>query len=71
MKSVRGLRAEAREAAALRGHTLMKFSHLYGTGWSAYAVASCRRCRAQVRVEPYPAPNAISIGGEAVALNCV
>jgi hypothetical protein len=70
MVNMRKLRAEARQAATGRGHELKKFSHLYGSAAGSYAVASCRLCRAQVRVEPYPAHNSASIWGEAVGLGC-
>ena len=70
MEDMRALRGIARQAATDRGHILKKFSHLYGTGWNAYAVASCRLCSARVRVEPSPAPNSVSVWGEAVGVGC-
>jgi hypothetical protein len=70
MASVRTLRKEGRKCAEWRNHTLGRFSPLDGSGWVASSVARCTRCRAEVRVEPTPAPNSVSLWGEALAVNC-
>ena len=67
------LRKEALESCIWRGHTMKKFK------WSRYlyypenyekGFSSCINCGREVVVIPFPGPNKIDIGGEAVAVSC-
>jgi len=60
------LKKEARETATWRGHKLGTFK----PSGKYSAIATCKRCGAEVVVNSRPAPNEIDIMGEAVALSC-
>jgi hypothetical protein len=70
------LKAEAREAATLKGHRLGRFKQAVvtpdrkpGSGRPA-AVAACAICGAMATVDPSPPPGEPEILGEAVAREC-
>jgi hypothetical protein len=66
MRTLERLVRSARETATERGHDLPRFRHYApGKAW-----AQCRRCGAQVTVNPAPPPNGIDVMGRAVAVNC-
>jgi hypothetical protein len=64
------LKAQARMSAENRGHELTKFKALVNTPRKHTAEATCKHCNMGVVVNDNPAPNEISVGGEAVALHC-
>jgi hypothetical protein len=77
MTKIEQLKAEAREAATLRGHTLGRFKESVITpetrgkgterpGW----VAVCEVCAALVVVDPAPPPGEPEILGEGVNRDC-
>lgn len=76
MARARALMREAYKSAKARGHLLTPFTCFTELreeevdskrlDWHA----SCDRCGKKVHVITAPDPNEISIGGEAVALNC-
>jgi len=65
MRKIERLKREALEACRFRGHTMHPFINF---GVTAYS--QCKICGRSVAVHPYPRPNDIEIGGEAVALHC-
>jgi len=70
------LKAEAREAATLRGHRLGRFKDSVITPGSSQevhrpgAVAVCEICAALVVVDPAPPPGEPEILGEGVNRDC-
>lgn len=66
MRKIERLRLEALEACRYHGHDMGRFV----TYTPCIRYAHCKVCDKQVVIDSYPAPNAIDIGGEAVALDC-
>ena len=65
------LKAQARESAEWRGHSMTPFKDMTGLVKSrTFYRSTCRKCGMLVDVNPDPAPNGIDIGGSAVALGC-
>jgi hypothetical protein len=76
MAKIEHLKAEAREAAKLRGHRLGRFKESVVTPESGKGgerpawVAVCDICAALVVVDPAPAPGEPEILGEGVNRDC-
>ena len=76
MIRMKRLKAEAREAAQLRGHRLGKFQQAAITGREGTgaprpgATAVCEICGALVVVDPEPPPGEPEILGEGVNRDC-
>lgn len=67
MRTIERLKAEAREAATRRGHSLGRFRR---GRFDHTAFALCTRCACGAYVDAHPLPNGIDISGEAVAIGC-
>jgi len=63
------LKRKALQSCKFRGHTMGPW-HKHDFYRDTVAYAHCKVCDMQVVVNVKPAPNDISIGGEAVALAC-
>jgi hypothetical protein len=57
------------EAAAFRGHEI-EWEPLYKMLSRKIQNGKCRKCGMECQINTNPLPNEISIGGEAIALNC-
>ncbi len=64
------LRKQAQQSTKARGHA-MRWRDAFGiAGGRMSQFGECRKGSREVLLHEYCAPNEISIGGEAVALNC-
>jgi hypothetical protein len=68
MTRERKLKAEAMESAIWRGHAMPRKWQVIAPG--RVFAKTCEVCGREVWVELQPAPNSITISGEAVAIHC-
>jgi len=68
MRRIERLKIEARQSCEWRGHSMGRFTR--DNYWKEVRYSHCKVCGMQVVVDAHPAPNSITIGGEAVALDC-
>jgi hypothetical protein len=66
---LRLLERKAIKAAKLRGHNMSR-PEPRGKKGMMRSYSYCRTCAMTMMMDEHPQPNGISIGGEALALNC-